>query len=59
MCNKKQKHKLHTSNIRSFALSAPYHWDSLPNLRTIHKLPPLNATLLNTYYFSLAFPPTQ
>ena len=24
-------HKLHSSNIRSFALSAPYHWNSLPN----------------------------
>ena len=39
-------HKLHSSNIRPFALSAPYHWNSLSNhLRTNTSTPPLNATL--------------
>ena len=41
-------YKLHSSNIRSFALSAPYHWNSLPkHLRITHQLPPLNATSYN------------
>ena len=52
-------HKLHSSNIRSFALSAPYHWNSLPNhLRTNTSTPSFKRHL-TTYYVSLAFPPTQ
>ena len=52
-------HKLHSSNIRSFALSAPYHWNSLPNhLRTNTSTPSFKRHL-KTYYFSLAFPPTD
>ena len=52
-------HKLHSSNIHSFALSAPYHWNSLPNhLRTNTSTPSFKRHL-NIYYFSLAFPPTQ
>ena len=52
-------HKLHSYNIRSFALYAPYHWNSLPNhLRTNTPTPSFKRHL-NTYYFSLAFHPTQ
>ena len=52
-------HKLHSSNIRSFALSALYHWNSLPNhLRTNTSTPSFKRHL-KTYYFSLAFPSTQ
>ena len=48
-------HKLHSSNIRSFVFSAPYHWNSLLNhLQTT----PSFKRHLKTYYFSLAFPPT-
>ena len=52
-------HKLHSSNIRSFALSAPYHWNSLPNhLRTNTSTPSFKRHF-NTYYFSLTFPRIQ
>ena len=52
-------HKLHYSNIRSFAISATYHWNSLPNhLRTNTSTHSFKRHL-KTYYFSLAFPPTQ
>ena len=52
-------HKLHFSNIRSFALSAPYHWNSLPNHIRTNTSTPSFKRHLKTYYFSLAFPPTQ
>ena len=36
-------HNLHSSHIRSFSLSAPYHWNSLPyHLRTMTSIPPSN-----------------
>ena len=39
-------HKLHSSNIRSFALSAPYHGTPCPiTYEQTHQLPHLNATL--------------
>ena len=52
-------YKLHSSNIRSFALSAPYHWNSLPKHLRINSSTPFFKRHLKTYYFSLAFPPTQ
>ena len=52
-------YKLHSSNIRSFALSAPYHWNSLPKHLQINSSSPSFKRHLNTHYFSLAFPPTQ
>ena len=52
-------HKLHSSNIRSFALSAPYHWNSLPNHLLTNTSTPSFKRHLKTYYFSLAFPPTD
>ena len=51
--------KRYSSNIRSFVLSAPYHWNSLPNhLRTNTSTPSFKRHL-KTYYFSLAFLTTQ
>ena len=52
-------YKLHSSNIRSFALSAPYHWNSLPKHLRINSSTPSFTRHLKTHYFSLAFPPTQ
>ena len=52
-------HKLNFSNIRYFALYAPYHWNSIPNhLRTNTSTPSFKRHL-KTYYFSQAFTPTQ
>ena len=52
-------HNLHSSHIRSFALSAPFHWNSLPyHLRTMTSTCSFKRHL-KTYYFSYAFPPTQ
>ena len=52
-------YKLHSSNIRSFAFSAPYHWNSLPKHLRINSSTPSFKRHLKTHYFSLAFPPTQ
>ena len=52
-------HKLHSSNIRSFVLSAPYHWNSLPNHLRTNTSTPYFKRHLKTYYFSLTFPPTD
>ena len=52
-------YKLHSSNLRSFAFSAPYHWNSLPKHLRINSSTPSFKCHLNTHYFSLAFPPTQ
>ena len=52
-------YKLHSSNIRSFALSAPYHWNSLPKHLRINSSTPSFKRHFETHYFSLAFPPTQ
>ena len=53
-------HKLHSSNIRSFALSAPYLCNSLPNhLRTNTSTPSFKHTATLRLIISLAFPPTQ
>ena len=52
-------HKLHSSNLCSFALSAPYHWNSLPKHLRINLSTPSFKRHLKTHYFSLAFPPTQ
>ena len=52
-------HKLHSSNLCSFALSAPYHWNSLPKHLRINSSTPSFKRHLKTHYFYLAFPPTQ
>ena len=52
-------YKLHSSNIRTFGLSAPYHWNSLPKHLRINSSTPSFKRHLKTIYFSLAFPPTQ
>ena len=52
-------HKLHSSNIRSFALSVPYHWNSLPNHLRINTSTPSFKRYLTNYYFFLALTPTQ
>ena len=52
-------YKLHSSNIRFFALSAPYHWNSLSKHLRINSPIPYFKRHLKTNYFSLAFPPTQ
>ena len=52
-------YKLHYSNIRSFALSAPYYWNSLPKHLRINSSTPSYKRHLKTHYFSLAFPPTK
>ena len=51
--------KLHSSNIRSFALSVPYNWNSLPNNLRTNTSTPSFKRYLKMYYYSLAFPPTQ
>ena len=49
-------HNLHFSHIRSFTLSAPFHWNSLPyHLRTLTSTFPVKLHL-KTYYFSHVFP---
>ena len=50
-------HKLHSSNIRSFDISAPYHWNSLPKHLRITTSTPTFKRHFKTYYFSLAFFP--
>ena len=51
-------YKLHSSNIRSFALSASYNWNSLPKHLLINSSTPSFKRHLKTHYFCLAFPPT-
>ena len=51
-------HNLHSSHIRSFSLSAPYHWNSLPyHLQTMTSTSSFKRHL-NKYFFSHAFTPT-
>ena len=49
------KYQLHTTNIRSWAISTPYSWNSLPpNIRSTTTTSSFK-TLLKTHLFKLAF----